>query len=75
MTPICIPELGFSMTEGTILRWHVEDGAPVEVGQALYDLETDKVENEISSPASGTFRRQGLEGTPYLVGTQIGYIE
>jgi pyruvate/2-oxoglutarate dehydrogenase complex dihydrolipoamide acyltransferase (E2) component len=75
VTPICIPSLGFSMTEGTIARWLVEDGAAVVAGQPLYDLETDKVENEIEAPVSGTFRRIGQAGETYEVGTQIGVIE
>jgi pyruvate/2-oxoglutarate dehydrogenase complex dihydrolipoamide acyltransferase (E2) component len=75
VTPLFIPSLGFSMTEGTILRWHIDDGAPVDAGEPLYDLETDKVENEIESPATGTLRRTGEVGETYTVGTQIGYIE
>lgn len=73
-TPISIPKLGFSMTEGTLIEWMVPDGAQVEAGQIIYRLETDKVENDIESPASGVLRISGEEGEVYEVGTQIGEI-
>lgn len=73
-TPISIPKLGFSMTEGTLIEWMVPDGSQVEVGQIIYRLETDKVENDIESPAAGVLRISGVEGEVYEVGTQIGEI-
>ncbi|MEY4371898.1 MAG: hypothetical protein RL219_667 [Actinomycetota bacterium] len=73
-TPISIPKLGFSMTEGTLIEWMVPDGAQVEAGQIIYRLETDKVENDIESPAAGVLRISGVEGEVYEVGTQIGEI-
>ena len=74
-TPINIPKLGVAMTEGTLVSWSVADGAEVSAGDLLYILETDKVENEISSPAAGIVRLTGEEGEIYPVGTQIGVIE
>lgn len=74
-TPISIPKLGFSMTEGTLIEWMVPDGGRVEVGQIIYRLETDKVENDIESPAAGTLHISGVEGEVYEVGTQIGQID
>jgi pyruvate dehydrogenase E2 component (dihydrolipoamide acetyltransferase) len=41
------------MTEGMITQWLVEEGAPVEAGQPLFDMETDKVAITIDAPASG----------------------
>jgi pyruvate/2-oxoglutarate dehydrogenase complex dihydrolipoamide acyltransferase (E2) component len=73
--PINIPKLGVSMTEGTLIEWLVEDGANVTEGQEIYRLETDKVENDVESPASGVLRVTGVEGEIYAVGDSIGQIE
>ena len=72
--PISIPKLGIAMTEATIVEWLADDGAAVSAGQALYTLETDKVENEIEAPAAGTLRIIAAAGGPYPVGTQVGEI-
>jgi pyruvate/2-oxoglutarate dehydrogenase complex dihydrolipoamide acyltransferase (E2) component len=73
--PINIPKLGVSMTEGTLVEWLVADGDQVSEGQALYIIETDKVENEVEATASGTVRLSGEEGETYQVGQSIGEIE
>ena len=73
--PISIPKLGVSMTEGTLVEWLVADGDTVAVGDILYRVETDKVENEIEAPSAGVVRITGEEGETYEVGTQIGLIE
>jgi pyruvate/2-oxoglutarate dehydrogenase complex dihydrolipoamide acyltransferase (E2) component len=73
--PINIPKLGVSMTEGTLVEWLVADGDSVQVGDILYRVETDKVENEIEAPVAGIMRISGVEGETYEVGTQIGAIE
>jgi pyruvate/2-oxoglutarate dehydrogenase complex dihydrolipoamide acyltransferase (E2) component len=74
-TPINIPKLGVSMTEGTIVEWLVADGDQVAAGDVLYRIETDKVENDIEAPVAGTVRISGVEGEAYEVGVQIGSIE
>ncbi len=74
-TPISIPKLGVSMTEGTLVEWLVVDGQTVAAGDLLYRVETDKVENEIEAPVAGVVRITGEEGETYDVGTQIGSIE
>jgi 2-oxoglutarate dehydrogenase E2 component (dihydrolipoamide succinyltransferase) len=74
-TPISIPKLGVSMTEGTLVQWMVSDGQRVEAGDVLYRLETDKVENDIEAPVAGVVHLSGVEGETYQVGTQIGTIE
>ena len=72
---ILVPQLGWTMEEGTLQEWLVEDGTVVTEGQPIYTLETDKVENEIESPAAGTIRLIGIPGTVYAVGAQIAEIE
>ena len=74
-TPINIPKLGVSITEGTLVEWLVSDGQSVQAGDVIYRIETDKVENEIEAPVAGTVRLSGVEGETYEVGTQIGSIE
>jgi pyruvate/2-oxoglutarate dehydrogenase complex dihydrolipoamide acyltransferase (E2) component len=73
---INIPKLGWTMEEGTLTEWLVDDGATVAAGDPLYSLESDKVENEIAAPAGGVLRRQtAIAGETYPVGTEIGTIE
>lgn len=69
-----IPKLGVSMTEGTVAQWLVDDGGRAEAGQPLYVLETDKVENEIDAPTSGTVRHLVRVGETLPVGTPIAEI-
>src|SRR4051795_4764031 len=52
--PIAMPEMGESVTEGTVLEWHVAEGDPVEEGQTMVEVSTDKVDAEVPAPASGT---------------------
>ncbi len=73
--PINIPKLGVSMTEGTLVEWLVADGEQVVVGQLLYRIETDKVENDVEAPAAGVVRITGEEGETYTVGESIGEIQ
>ncbi len=63
------------MSEGTLVEWLVSDGQTVNVGDILYRIETDKVENEIEAPAAGVVHLSGVEGETYEVGTQIGSID
>lgn len=52
-TPVLLPALGESVTEGTITRWMKAVGDTVEVDEPLLEVSTDKVDTEIPSPASG----------------------
>ncbi|MGP4015013.1 lipoyl domain-containing protein [Saccharopolyspora sp. 5N708] len=74
-SPINIPKLGWTMEEGTLTGWLVDDGAAVTAGEPLYLLESDKVENEIAAPASGVLRQAATAGETYPVGTEIGTIK
>ena len=74
-TDILLPKIGFSMTEGVLAEWLVEDGASVTEGAPLYAIESDKSTNEVEAPASGTLRIVGVPGETYEVGAIIGSIE
>src|SRR5687768_2716689 len=51
---IVMPEMGESVTEGTVLEWHVSEGDAVEEGQTVVEVSTDKVDAEVPAPFSGT---------------------
>src|SRR5512133_2792151 len=51
---LLMPEMGESVTEGTVLEWHVSEGESVEEGQTMVEVSTDKVDAEVPAPASGT---------------------
>jgi len=69
-----LPKIGMEMTEAVLACWLVEDGAVVAKGQALYEMETDKVTNEVDAPAGGRLRRIAVEGTTYQVGDPVAEI-
>jgi 2-oxoglutarate dehydrogenase E2 component (dihydrolipoamide succinyltransferase) len=52
---IALPQLGESVTEGTVTRWLKQVGDSVEVDEPLLEVSTDKVDTEIPSPMAGTF--------------------
>ena len=74
-TEVLIPKLGFSMNEGEVKEWLVEDGAAIKEGQPLYLLEAEKSANEIESPATGKLKILKAVGETYEVGTVIAVIE
>ncbi|HEX3294296.1 MAG TPA: multifunctional oxoglutarate decarboxylase/oxoglutarate dehydrogenase thiamine pyrophosphate-binding subunit/dihydrolipoyllysine-residue succinyltransferase subunit [Solirubrobacterales bacterium] len=51
---LLMPEMGESVTEGTVLEWHVAEGDSVEEGQTMVEVSTDKVDAEVPAPAAGT---------------------
>jgi pyruvate dehydrogenase E2 component (dihydrolipoamide acetyltransferase) len=53
-TPVLMPELGESVTEGTVTRWLKKVGDQVAEDEPLVEVSTDKVDTEIPSPVSGT---------------------
>ena len=53
-TDVELPQLGESVTEGTVTAWLVEVGDTVEVDQPLFELSSDKIDTEVPSPAAGT---------------------
>jgi len=69
-----LPKIGMEMTEAVLARWIADDGAAVTRGQPLYDMETDKVTNEVASPAAGRLRHIAEEGVTYQVGDPVAEI-
>jgi pyruvate dehydrogenase E2 component (dihydrolipoamide acetyltransferase) len=52
-TPVVMPQMGESVTEGTVVRWVRQVGDPVDRDEPLFEISTDKVDAEIPSPAAG----------------------
>jgi len=50
---VIMPQLGESLTEGTILKWHKKPGDRIKKDETLLEISTDKVDSEIPSPATG----------------------
>lgn len=71
---ILLPKLGFSMNEGELVEWLVDDGATVAEGQPLYALESEKSTQEVDAPASGVLRILKAIGETYPVGTVLAEI-
>ena len=69
-----IPQIGFSMQEGTLVEWLVKDGECVENGAPLYTLELDKSVQEVSASTSGRLKVHADAGQAYAVGTLIAEI-
>jgi 2-oxoglutarate dehydrogenase E2 component (dihydrolipoamide succinyltransferase) len=70
-----MPQLGETVSEGTIAAWHKQVGDAVEKGDLLLDVETDKVATEIEAPASGVLARIDVpEGETVDVGIVLAVI-
>ena len=73
---VSMPQLGESVTEGTVTRWLKKEGERVEVDEPLLEVSTDKVDTEIPSPASGILRAIAVdEDETVAVGAQLAVIE
>ena len=74
-TPVLMPELGESVTEGTVTRWLKKVGDAVAADEPLVEISTDKVDTEIPSPAAGTLLSiTAAEDATVPVGGELGRI-
>src|SRR3989339_1925752 len=73
---IVMPQMGESITEGTLIKWHKRKGESVKKDEIIYEISTDKVDTEIPSPENGVlvdikvFEQETVE-----VGTIVAVIE
>ncbi len=65
---ITMPKWGLAMDKGTVVAWHVGEGAAIEAGDEVVDIETTKITGVYESPQAGTLRRIAAEGTTLPVG-------
>jgi pyruvate dehydrogenase E2 component (dihydrolipoamide acetyltransferase) len=73
-TEIKLPRLGQGMEAGTIVRWLKSEGEQVEKGEPLYELDTDKVTQEVEADASGVLLRIAVAEGEVPVGQTIAVI-
>jgi 2-oxoisovalerate dehydrogenase E2 component (dihydrolipoyl transacylase) len=72
---VTMPQLGESVTEGTIARWLKAEGDEIEKDEPLAEVDTDKVNAELPSPLAGKIERLLVsEGTTVDVGTEIALV-
>src|SRR5437763_4912593 len=70
-----MPQMGVSVSEGTITKWLKQEGEQVEADESLLEISTDKVDTEVPSPASGTLMQILVqEGETVEVGTKLAQI-
>lgn len=74
MPDIVIPKMGMTMSEATLVEWLRPDGSPVEAGDPVLVLSTDKLDTEVEVEASGTLRHAVEPGTTLPVGGVLGWV-
>ena len=74
-TAVTVPSLGEEAASAVLIRFLVEPGQPVRRGEPLYELDTDKVTQEVEAEADGVLLSVvGTPGVEYLPGSTIAWI-
>jgi pyruvate/2-oxoglutarate dehydrogenase complex dihydrolipoamide acyltransferase (E2) component len=74
-TKVIMPQLGESVVEGTVTKWLRQEGEQIEEFESLLEVNTDKVDTEIPSPASGTLLKVLVpEGETVEAGTLLAWV-
>ena len=75
IVPILMPKWGLSMKEGRVTDWLVDDGAAIDVGDEILEVETDKIASAVEATDAGVLRRRvGEVGKVYPVKALIGVL-
>ncbi|MFZ0665947.1 MAG: biotin/lipoyl-containing protein, partial [Acidimicrobiales bacterium] len=75
MADVTMPQLGETVTEGTITRWLKQVGESIERDEPLFEVSTDKVDSEVPSPAGGVLSEIRVpEGETVDVGTVLAVV-
>jgi pyruvate/2-oxoglutarate dehydrogenase complex dihydrolipoamide acyltransferase (E2) component len=73
--PVTVPQLGEEMRSAILIRFLVAEGSEVHRGDPLYELDTDKVTQEVEAEADGVLLRvEGEDGAEYEVGATLAWI-
>src|SRR5689334_23972094 len=73
---IVVPEVGESIVDARVAKWLRREGETVAVGDPLVELETDKIDVEVSAPQAGVLKRiDRKDGDDVKVGEVLGVIE
>jgi len=73
-TEVILPRLGQGMESGTIVRWLKSEGEPVAKGEPLFELDTDKVTQEVEAEASGVLLKIAVSAGEVPVGETVAFI-
>jgi pyruvate dehydrogenase E2 component (dihydrolipoamide acetyltransferase) len=73
-TEVILPRLGQGMEAGTIVRWLKSEGEPVEKGEPLFELDTDKVTQEVEAEAAGVLLKIAVSEGEVPVGQTVAFI-
>src|SRR5882757_3273943 len=72
---VTMPQMGDSVTEGTVLEWHKQEGDAVAADETIVEISTDKVDAEVPAPAAGTITKiHAAEGDTVAVGALLAEI-
>jgi 2-oxoglutarate dehydrogenase E2 component (dihydrolipoamide succinyltransferase) len=72
---VVMPQMGVSVSEGTITKWLKQEGETIEADESLLEISTDKVDTEVPSPGSGIVQQIHVqEGETVEVGTKLAVI-
>src|SRR5215216_6686972 len=72
---VVMPQMGVSVSEGTITKWLKQEGEEIQADEALLEISTDKVDTEVPSPGTGVVQQILVqEGETVEVGTRLAVI-
>src|SRR6266487_2905972 len=72
---VVMPQMGVSVSEGTVTKWLKQEGEKVAADEPLLEISTDKVDTEVPSPGTGTLQQILVqEGETVDVGTKLAVI-
>src|SRR6476619_5071654 len=72
---VVMPAMGDSVSEGTVLEWHKQEGDQVSEDEVLVEISTDKVDAEVPAPTAGTVVKiHAAEGDTVTVGAVLAEI-
>ncbi|MGH2996705.1 MAG: biotin/lipoyl-containing protein, partial [Gaiellaceae bacterium] len=72
---VVMPQMGVSVSEGTVTKWLKQEGETIEADEALLEISTDKVDTEVPSPGTGIVAQILVqEGETVEVGTKLAVI-
>src|SRR5918999_5142595 len=75
LTKLAMPKWGLSMRQGKVTDWLVAEGDAVDPGTELFEVETEKIDGAVESPAGGVLRRRVAEvGAVVPVGGLVGVL-
>jgi pyruvate dehydrogenase E2 component (dihydrolipoamide acetyltransferase) len=76
LVDVVMPQMGVSVSEGTITRWAKNVGETIEADETIVEISTDKVDTEVPAPATGVVRElMAAEGETVPVNTRIAVID